>query len=315
MGDLSFDVATGLTLGARERQEDTVVADFPLGAPVGFAVLSDGMGGHSCGDVASGIVATEMFSELKLLSGAPKQMEQNIGEILRDAVTEANRCIHLYETQNRDAQGMGATLVAPILFESRLYWVSVGDSPLYLLRDGKLYRLNEDHSYAAQIDSMHARGILSLEEAQNHPDRSALVSVLAGAEIVKIDCRQEPMALREGDIVLAASDGVHTLSDRRISDLLVKNAPQTSAQIGDAFLQAVADEACPDQDNFSLCVIKVMGSERLANTAPTVGVEAVDKPTCPPQPQVQTSTVVKIDRRARGGATHSVVSLIRKVNK
>ncbi|SMP30996.1 PP2C family protein-serine/threonine phosphatase [Shimia sagamensis] len=307
LGELSFDVATALSLGARERQEDTVVADFPLGAPMGFAVLSDGMGGHACGDVASGIVATELFSELKLLSGDPEQMERAIGAVLQDAVTAANSCIRLYEDQAPNTEGMGATLVAPVIFGARLYWVSVGDSPLFLLRGGRLYRLNEDHSYAAQIDLMQARGLMDRDVAQNHPDRSALVSVLAGRKIAKVDCRAEPMTLKDGDIVLAASDGVHTLTDDQIVSALVNNRDKSGRQIGEALVAAVLAEACPDQDNLSLCIIKATRRGAGQNGPP-----ARQSPQSSPS---ETGQVVQIDRRADHRTVRTIVSLTRKVGK
>ncbi|MFY0619938.1 PP2C family protein-serine/threonine phosphatase [Shimia sp.] len=311
LGELRFDVATGINLGTRARQEDMVVADFPFGAPVGFAVLSDGMGGHSCGDVASGIVTTEMFSELKLLSADPEQMERALGDVLREAVTDANRCINHYERQNPETHGMGATLIAPVLFENRLYWISIGDSPLYLFRDHKLYRLNEDHSYAAQIDRLLARGLMSPEEAKNHPDRSALLSVLAGVEIAKIDCRTEPMTLQEGDIVLAASDGLHTLSDSRLARVLSKNANQSGAHISESLIQAVTSEACQDQDNLSLCVIKVTRRSALQS----VPVKSGSASNTPQVTTVNTGQVVKIDRNVHDGTVRTLFSFSRKVSK
>lgn len=310
LGEFRYDVATGLTLGARERQEDTVVADFPRGAEVGFAVLSDGMGGHASGDVASGIVATELFSELKLLSTAPVEMEHVIGAALREAVVEANRCIALYEEQNPCARGMGATLVAPVLFDNRLYWVSVGDSPLYLFRQGKLFRLNEDHSYAAQIDRLHAQGIIPLEEARDHPDRSALVSVLAGGEIAQIDCRAEPMSLKDGDIILAASDGLHSLTDDTVTDVLRAQQHNSGGQICEALLQAVAAEGCPEQDNLSLCVMKAnrlgeIQDRTVSGRLPRGGDTAT----------FETGQVVHIDRKTHQGVVRTVVSLTRKARK
>ncbi|MBO9474212.1 serine/threonine-protein phosphatase [Shimia sp. R10_1] len=315
MVELCFDVATGLSLGARDRQEDSVVADFPLGAPVGFAVLSDGMGGHACGDMASGIVATEMFSELKLLAAAPAQMEHDIGVILRDAVTAANRCIHLYEAQNGAAQGMGATLVAPVLFENRLYWVSVGDSPLYLFRGQKLYRLNEDHSFAAYVDGLRARGEISQDEADNHPDRSALISVLAGGKIARVDCRTVPTLLNDGDIVLAASDGLHTLSDAALTEILCAHAQRSGAQIGDAILRAVEAVGCPDQDNLSLCVIKAVRATEATLSTPQAQPQQTRHTESAQIGGVESKTVVQIDRDARNGVQRSVLTLIRKVAK
>ena len=60
-----YDVASGISQGARDYQEDAITADFPVGAEAGFVVLADGMGGHAAGDVASKIVLTEVYSELK----------------------------------------------------------------------------------------------------------------------------------------------------------------------------------------------------------------------------------------------------------
>ena len=88
-----YDAAPAISVGRRDQQEDAVAIDFAEGAELGFIVLADGMGGHLAGDVASRIVVTEMFSELKMLADDPNDMEQNIGKILNRAVAEANRCV------------------------------------------------------------------------------------------------------------------------------------------------------------------------------------------------------------------------------
>ena len=138
--EYSYDVATAISVGQRDHQEDAIVADFPIGSEIGFAVLSDGMGGHAAGDVASKIIVTEVFSELKLQSGNPEQFRKDIRSILVDAATAANQCLNGHVRTNPQATGMGATLVAPILMGNQLSWISVGDSPLYLFRDGELRR-------------------------------------------------------------------------------------------------------------------------------------------------------------------------------
>ena len=89
-----------------------MVADFPAGAGMGFAVLSDGMGGHAAGDVASKIVVTEIFSELKMQSGNPKGLEEDISGILQAAVQSANDCVRYHAETNPETMGMGATLIA-----------------------------------------------------------------------------------------------------------------------------------------------------------------------------------------------------------
>ena len=125
---MKYDVATAISVGQRDYQEDAVIADFNIGNPFGFAVLADGMGGHAAGDVASKIVVTEVFSELKLQMGDVEALERDIDDVLRSAAQGANDCIDAHVSQNPDLRGMGATLVAPILFESRLHWISIGVS-------------------------------------------------------------------------------------------------------------------------------------------------------------------------------------------
>ena len=156
------------------------------------------MGGHAAGDIASKIVVTEVFSELKLQTGDPQALESRIGDVLRDAAIAANACLSEYASCKPASRGMGATLLAPILFHDRLYWISVGDSPLYLFRNGDLIRLNDDHSMAAEFDSLVAHGKMAAEEAADHPDRHCVTSVLTGAGIPRIDCRGVPLRLLEG---------------------------------------------------------------------------------------------------------------------
>lgn len=264
LAEIRYDAASAQHQGRREHQEDAVVTDFPAGAGMGFAVLADGMGGHAAGDVASKIVATEIFSELKMRTGDPGALEAEIAAVLHDAVHGANECIRMHAEDNPHTYGMGSTLVAPVLFGSNLYWISVGDSPLYLMRDGELRRLNQDHSMGPQIEYLVNSGAMSWEAAMNHPDRNSLTSVLIGDEIAQIDCPALPVRLRPGDIVVAASDGLQFLADEEIAEVLEANADRPCTEIIADLLRCLSDLDDPDQDNISVCVIKVEPAEREA---------------------------------------------------
>ena len=253
---MMFDAATGLGRGQRDYQEDAVIADFPIGADHGFAVLADGMGGHAAGDIASKIVVTEVFGELKLLLGEAERAERDIAGHLAKIAHAANECIGAHVETAREHRGMGATLVAPVVFETRLYWISVGDSPLYLYRAGQFSQLNEDHSMAPQIDVMVANGLIDRETALNHPDRNCLTSVLMGTDIPRIDCKADATALRPGDVVIAASDGLQFLPDERIRAIVHRHRRRPSDEIVRALMEAVEALGDPDQDNVSLAVIK-----------------------------------------------------------
>lgn len=255
---LTYDAATAIAQGRRDRQEDSVASDFLAGSGIGFAVLADGMGGHAAGDMASKIAVTEVFAGLKLWSDTPATLEPRIRAVLTGVAEEANACIRAYAQTCPEALGMGATLLAPVIVEDRLYWVSVGDSPLLLLRAGRLYRLNAEHSLAAELDRMVAAGEISAEEAEAHPDRDCVTSVLTGHDIPYIDYRDAPLTLKAGDLVLAASDGVLALPARELEELLRRGKTLSSAELSQRLLDRIEAADLPEQDNVAFCMIRVL---------------------------------------------------------
>lgn len=304
---IRLDAASALHQGRREHQEDAIVADFPVGAGFGFAVLADGMGGHAAGDVASKIAATEMFSELMMRSGDPETLEGNIASILYDAIHNANDCLRLYADDNPDTEGMGTTLVAPVLVGANLYWISVGDSPLYLMRDAELVRLNQDHSMGPQIEYLVNSGAMTWEAAMNHPDRNSLTSVLIGDIIPQIDCPTIPVRLKAGDIIVAASDGLQFLADEEIAETLQAGIDKPSAEIVEDLLRCLSDLDDPDQDNISLCVIKVE-PERRAVLRPVIA-PVHELVAAPVRKRQKTTFVATANTAARGGGITYRVSM------
>ena len=252
-----YDVASAISQGARDYQEDAITSDFVVGADAGFVVLADGMGGHAAGDVASKIVLTEVFSELKFQYADTRAFEARAPEILRNIADHANERLSLHSRQHPETLGMGATLVVPVMLENRLYWISIGDSPLFLFRDGYLTQINEDHSMAPQIDFMVKSGLMDADVGACHPDRNSLISVLVGSRIPKIDCPTKPMKLMVGDIVICASDGLQFLSNDRIERIVNRNRKKRSTEIAEVLLDEIRRLDDPDQDNVSFCIIKV----------------------------------------------------------
>jgi len=250
-------VASGISQGARDYQEDAITADFPVGAEAGFVVLADGMGGHAAGDVASKIVLTEVYSELKFHFADIEAFEARAPEVLRSVADLANDTLRQHTRSHPETEGMGATLVVPCLVENRLWWISVGDSPLFLYRGGRLSQLNEDHSMAPQIDFMVKSGLMDPAVAANHPDRNCLISVLMGMRIPKIDCPARPLELCAGDIVVCASDGLQFLTEAQIAKVLARHRKSRSTEIAERLLEELARLDDPDQDNIAFCIIKV----------------------------------------------------------
>ncbi len=252
-----YDVATALCQGGRDYQEDAIVTDFPFGSDSGVVVLADGMGGHAAGDVASKIVVTEVYSELKFQSANFHEFEKDIPAIMTSAAAGANACVRDHVMQNPQTRGMGATLVSLVMVENRMFWMSIGDSPLYLMRGGKLRQLNEDHSMAPQIDFMVQSGLLDPEVAKDHPDRNCLTSVILGDRVAKSDCPEDPFGLEIGDIVIVSSDGLQYLEEPVIQKILQKYRRRKSAEIAGHLLEAIEKLGDEDQDNVSFAVIKL----------------------------------------------------------
>lgn len=252
-----FDAASALSKGQRSHQEDAVIADFSRGSEIGLAVLADGMGGHAAGDVASKIVVTEVFSELMFQRGDSAAFEQTVTANLVDAAMAANACLRDHARTCPETRGMGATLVATVIINRNLYWISIGDSPLFLFRDGKLSQINEDHSLAPQVDFMVKSGLLTEDQAHRHPDRNTLTSVLFGEDIPRIDCPKEPFELRTDDLLIAASDGLQFLSNDQIAEVLETHRDAQSAEIADSLLDRLARLDDPDLDNVSFSVVRL----------------------------------------------------------
>lgn len=271
-----FDVASAICQGGRDYQEDAIVTDFPFGTDTGIVVLADGMGGHAAGDVASKLVVTEVFSELKFQSALFQQKEQEIPDFMAHAAAGANGAVRAHVKEHPEVRGMGATLVSLVLVENRLFWMSIGDSPLYHMRGGKMQQLNEDHSMAPQIDFMAAQGLIDAEAAKSHPDRNCLTSVILGERVSKSDCPATPFELKVGDIVVVSSDGLQYLEDAKIQKILHRYRRRKSAEIAGYLLEAIEKLADPDQDNVSFAVIKLNHNKPMERTIAPKPVDVVD---------------------------------------
>jgi protein phosphatase len=241
-----FEYATRAAKGARRYQEDAAAVRHEGDELT--AVLADGMGGHAGGAVASRLASTGFLEAFAAAEGA-------VGERLASALGAANAAIADKTDRDPKLAGMGCTLIGALLGPERLDWVSVGDSPMYLVRRGEIVRLNEDHSLAPEIDKLAEMGRISREAALADPRRHVLRSALTGAEIEMVDRPEMPLALEPGDVVILASDGIHTLTEDEIATMVA--AAATPAAAAEALLAAVAAAGDPHQDNTTVIVVQV----------------------------------------------------------
>jgi serine/threonine protein phosphatase PrpC len=202
--------------GARPYQEDSwalkTLADGSL-----LAVVADGMGGHAGGATASRLVVDAMVKTLEN------------GGTLADGLKAANAAVGQGARARRELDGMGSTVVAAIVTGDEVDWISVGDSPFFLSNAGKLERLNADHSMAPQIDALLAKGMITAEEAANHPGRHTLREAVMGEPLTLID--QGSRKLSAGAHLLLCSDGVQSLSEQAIAAKAVQPVRQLIEQV------------------------------------------------------------------------------------
>lgn len=267
----AFAHASDAIVGARDGQEDnhavvllgpkpatgsTAVPPDADGsrpaAPVELlAVVADGMGGHVAGEEASR-VACDAFVEA--YSGDLDGIAD--GSALETALQAADDALETAIAETPSLFGMGCTLIGVSLTAAGLRWISVGDSLVFLWRDGTLSRLNEDHSMAPLLDDLAARGLMDRHEAATSPRRHHLRSALTGSGIDLVDHHADAMALNEGDWLIVATDGIETLPTGRLEGLIRDHKTNSPAELVKALLGAVEAAREPFQDNTTIVAIQ-----------------------------------------------------------
>lgn len=232
--------------------------------------VADGMGGAQAGEVAAGIA----IASLDALRESPRPGD------LRRAVERANSDIRASAAGDKARAGMGTTVTACMLGDDdRLYVVHVGDSRAYLVRDGELRRLTDDHSVVAELVR---GGALTEEQADRHPQRNVITRALGASDKVSTDAFQ--VGVQPGDVVLLCTDGVSAaIGDSSIRAALADGASLEQAALA---LLAAADES-GGEDNATVVLARVGEGE-----AATVPPAAEFVPSTPrvatlPRPMVE----------------------------
>jgi len=245
---MNAEVAAGQIQGSRESQQDAF-SYVKWDTNHHLLVLADGIGGASGGKLAADTVVREFQSAFIAHGNA------NIRKRLIATLTSANEALSDEKQRRPDLSDMGTTLIGAAIVNHLIYWVSVGDSPLWLVHNDQIIRLNEDHSIGGLLDMRARSGEISWSEAENSHQRNVLLSAVLGEEIQHIDAPIESTQFNPGDVLIAASDGVETCSQDEIIDIVTAGRP-SAPDIVDAILEYVSEKDRPGQDNASLVVYR-----------------------------------------------------------
>ena len=203
-------------------------------------IVADGMGGHAVGDMASQMVVQRLNT-----LPPPTSLGTFVGQV-REHLRDVNERLH-QEALTRSERVIGSTVVALLAFEHRCVCLWAGDSRLYLFRDGRLSQLTRDHT---QVEELLARGLLQPQDAHNHPAANAITRAVGGEGELNLD--SELVTVREGDILMLCSDGLHNeVSSDEIGTILLRGrCQQASEELVNLALSRGA------RDNVSVIVVR-----------------------------------------------------------
>jgi protein phosphatase len=249
-----------------------------------LCVVCDGMGGHAAGREAAELALAAIFETFdQTPDGTPPAV------VLRSAVEEASRRIHAMRTSEIALGRPGSTAVALLMHAGGTEVAHVGDSRAYLVHEGQISRLTRDHS---MVQEMVDRGLLTPQQATNHPDANRITRALGMAEEVDVEVRPTPVLHVPGDAFVLCSDGLSDLvEDAEILDIV---GSEPAAQAVGKLIDLA--NARGGHDNVTVIVLRAReGALASASTvAPTVAQTNV---TQAPVATVASGTVVRPEAR------------------
>ena len=209
----------------RQVNQDYVYAsEEPVGNLPNLFVVADGMGGHNAGDFASS------FAVQTLVRTILEDENQNPIKIIRHAVEEANRKVLEESKLHAEMSGMGTTMVLVTIIDDYAYVANVGDSRLYLIED-QILQITKDHSL---VQEMVRRGLITKEEAREHPDKNIITRVLGIGPEIEVDFFD--IHLKKNSVLLLCSDGLSNM----VSDEDIWRIVNTSREMKEAGMRLVS---------------------------------------------------------------------------
>jgi PPM family protein phosphatase len=210
-----------------------------------LAVIADGMGGHEGGQIASSL-AVEAIRDTYF----DNPSEEPETALLR-AIANAHAAIKEYASWHPELKGMGSTCTAIALSDSRLCYGHVGDSRLYLIRDGSITCLTQDQTI---VQKLVAAGVVRPEDARTHPERNVLTSALGMDSPPAAELPETPIAVYPEDILLLCTDGLHGLvDDEELLAVATQNRPSDACR---ALVEMAKSRG--GHDNITLQILRVV---------------------------------------------------------
>lgn len=238
----------------RALNEDAVF----VAAETGLAILADGMGGYSAGEVASAMaidmVSRELLGSLPGLHDLPlDESTPHLHEDIEFAAQRSNSAIHNAALGDTDCEGMGTTLVIAVLLPGQITVAHVGDSRLYRFRASQLEQITRDHSW---MDEQLALGVITAEHAKNSRLQNIVTRGLGIEPEVEIEIHDYPT--QDDDLYLLCSDGLSDMLDDAAIERILAEASDNLDQAAQKLIAQANENG--GRDNVSVVLIRTSAS-------------------------------------------------------
>lgn len=225
--------------------------DFSIDGKNLLFIVADGMGGHAAGEIASHLAIETINDYIATFENdLHNYNDEQVVALLESALRAANREIFERASRERKLKGMGTTLALVFLVNSTAYLAYIGDSRIYLIRNGEILGLTNDHSW---VNMQVLLGNMTEEEARIHPMRNIITRALGISEYLEID--MDTKKVQHNDILLLCSDGLNgSLEDEEIRDIVLNNQDDLEMACQELINQAKQNKG---DDNITAVLIKI----------------------------------------------------------
>ena len=193
----------------RENNQDTFHVSKDPSMPI--YLVADGMGGHKAGEIASHMVRDIVVSSFSKNKDSIDR-KKDVLKLVKKSIEEANTKTYLKSIENKEYKGMGTTITLAYIYKNEIYLGHVGDSRAYLIRNGEINQITEDHSYVNQLIKS---GSITKEEGKTHPKRNMITRAVGTSSIIEIDLIVK--GYNKNDILVLCSDGLFNM----VSDIQI----------------------------------------------------------------------------------------------
>jgi serine/threonine protein phosphatase PrpC len=255
---MKISVVAESMLGTREEQQDAYL--YRVTDEITMAVVCDGMGGLNGGTRASQMAARTFKEDVQ--KALPIE---DYTEFLRQEAATLDSLVFYLEDEKGDRLQAGTTLVALLIVGNLCYFLTVGDSRLFMQRGQGMIPVNREHNYKLQLEDYRKNGIISDTEynSELREQGEALISYLGMGNISIMDVNRNPILLQDGDRFLLCSDGLTKIySDEEIKRFFLSE--QNIKKLSTKIKHQIAEKHIRSQDNTTYIILQVEGGNENA---------------------------------------------------